>query len=113
VKKSEYGKIIVRIAVSLIVLWFGITQLRNPEPWTRMVPSFLTSLMGAKPFIIFNGSFEILFGLMLLLGFYARFAALILWVHILIIAVNLVIRPSGSKGLRTGFCIFIDLLQRR
>ena len=101
--KSEYGKIIVRIAIALVVLWFGITQLRNPDPWTGLLPAFLPSIVAAKSFIIFNGVFEVVFGLLLLLGIYVRFAALILWIHILLITINLGYGPVAVRDFGLAF----------
>ena len=102
--RSEYGKAILRIGISLVVLWFGITQLRNPQPWTGLIPGFLTSLYSAKTFVLVNGTFEVLFGLMLFLGVFIRFTSFILFLHIMSIAVILGYNPIGVRdfGLALG-----------
>lgn len=83
---SEYGKIILRISLSLVFLWFGISQLYSPGSWSGFIPAFLTALLPAKTFVLINGAIEVILGLMLLSGLYVRFASLILGLHLLGIA---------------------------
>ncbi|MEK6897897.1 MAG: DoxX family membrane protein [Nanoarchaeota archaeon] len=86
---SEYGKVLLRISLSLVFLWFGANQIYSPANWESFVPSFLSSMIQAKTIIFINGSFEILFGLMMLSGFYLRISAFLLSLHLMGIAISL------------------------
>ncbi len=86
----KYSPVIVRVGISLVFLWFGASQILTPEDFTSFLPKFM-SATGISPInlIHFNGAFEIIFGILLLLGLFTRLISLALGVHILIIAVNL------------------------
>ena len=76
---------ILRIGISLVFLWFGISQLSDPASWIGYVPDFITQMshLSVTTIVLINGAFEIIFGSMLLCGFYTRFAALLLALHML------------------------------
>ena len=96
---KEIAPIILRIAISLVFLWFGSQQLMNPQPWTRLVPDAAIAMTGLSPiaFILFNGSFEIVFGLCLLFGFFTRATALVLGVHLFLITLSLGLTAIGIR----------------
>jgi uncharacterized membrane protein YphA (DoxX/SURF4 family) len=84
-----YGVILLRISISLVFLWFGINQLYAPSAWISFVPSFLTSFAAPKLFVLLNGCFEVIFGMLLLSGFYVRGVSLILGLHLIGISFSL------------------------
>ena len=86
---SEYGKILLRITISLVFLWFGINQILSPSDWVDFVPAFASVIVNAKTLVLVNGVFEIIFGLMLLTGIYVRISALLLGLHLMGIATSL------------------------
>lgn len=81
-KLSAYAPIVVRIGISLVFLWFGSSQIGNPEAWVRLLPDW-TSFLPFEPATLIqaNGIFEIVFGALLLLGVYVRPVALLLALH--------------------------------
>ncbi len=85
----EYSRILARIAISIVFLWFGITQVINPEYLMGYLPSFILSSGFAKTFIYLNGTFEIIFGALLAIGLFTRTAALLLSIHLLGIIIGL------------------------
>ncbi len=87
--KPETGQIILRVSLSLLFLWFGINQIYSPSDWAGFVPNFLANLLPANSIVTINGSFEILFGLMMLSGFYLRFSSFLLGIHLMGIASSL------------------------
>src|SRR3989344_634349 len=76
---------IVRVGVSVVFIWFGYQQLIDASPWTILVPSWVTSLsdINAINFIYFNGIFEVVFGVCLLLGLFTQIVGFLLALHML------------------------------
>lgn len=78
---------VVRVGLALVFLWFGAMQLQNPDVWVGFVPSWIASTSVAPTTVItFNGIFELVFGLALLVGVYVRAVALLLALHLFGIA---------------------------
>src|SRR3989344_4719251 len=86
---KEYAPILTRIAISIVFLWFGINQIINPEHFMGYLPNFILSSTFAKTFIYLNGTFEIIFGTLLAIGFFTRTAALLLSIHLIGIIIGL------------------------
>jgi uncharacterized membrane protein YphA (DoxX/SURF4 family) len=76
---------ILRIGLSMVFLWFGTQQLHNPSAWVSLIPSWVTGLSGLKADIIVmsNGSFEVVFGIALIIGLYTRVTSFLLAFHML------------------------------
>ena len=85
----EHGKIILRIFLSLVFLWFGINQVYAPAEWVTFVPDFVGQIIPANTVVIINGSMEILFGLMMISGFYLRLSSLVMGIHLFFIALSM------------------------
>ena len=86
-KLTSYAPTVVRVGVSLVFLWFGSSQLSDVQAWTAWLPAWTAMLpIGAETLVRLNGSFEVLFGALLLLGFYIRPVALLLALHMFQIA---------------------------
>ena len=101
-QNKKYSVDIVRIAVSLVFLWFGINQLVNPESFLGYLPQWLYTQQGmmghmrlvqvpdfSYTLIMLNGIFESIFGFLLLAGFFTRIAAFLLALHLFGIAFSL------------------------
>ena len=86
---KDYAPILVRLAISFVVLWFGINQLVQPEDFMGYLPEFLLQSEYAKTAVILNGLFETLFGVALAIGFLVRPVALILSIHLFSIVLTL------------------------
>ena len=83
-KYKIYAPTVVRIGVSLVMLWFGLNQLFDSSSWIGYLPEFALNLpLEATTVVMFNGIFETIFGLALLLGLFTRFVAFILTLHLL------------------------------
>jgi uncharacterized membrane protein YphA (DoxX/SURF4 family) len=106
-KYKAYSPIVVRIALALVFLWFGISQLVNPESFIGYIPQWLVPhapvMQHSHPLqfmhniphpgihftIMANGIFETIFGTLLLLGLFTRISALLLSLHLAIITFGL------------------------
>ncbi len=77
----------LRVSMGLVVLWFGMSQLLDAQAWIGFLPDFTASLpISQINLVYFNGAFEVIFSLLLILGFYTRWVALILALHLFDIA---------------------------
>ncbi|MBI2548210.1 DoxX family membrane protein [Candidatus Woesearchaeota archaeon] len=102
----SYAPMILRLGLSIVFLWFGITQLVNPESFLGYIPQWLyphpLDMMHEHPLQMFhqlpltphliimgNGIIEIILGGMLLLGLLTRIVALLLMGHLLVIMLGL------------------------
>ncbi|MEK6963759.1 MAG: DoxX family membrane protein [Nanoarchaeota archaeon] len=76
-KYAKYAPFLVRLGLGLVLVWFGIDALLNPGVWSTLVPKWILSLSGlsADTFMYFNGVIEIILGLLLLVGLWARLIA--------------------------------------
>ena len=89
VSRKDWSTPIIRISLALVLLWFGIDELRHPEYWVGFLPPWLSPLLPVSidTFLLFNGIVEILIGSFLLIGFYTRVFGAIACLHLLLIAI--------------------------
>src|SRR3989344_5181499 len=106
-KNKKYSTDIVRIALSIVFLWFGINQLISPESFLGYVPQWLyphePQMMHEHPLqfmhnipspsvhvtIMANGTLETILGVFLILGLFTRIAAFLLALHLFGISFSL------------------------
>ena len=81
-KFSNYSPNVLRIGVSLVFLWFGINQVLDPDYFISYLPDFILNFSNPANFVIFNGIFEVIFGILLLLGLFTRLVSIILTLHL-------------------------------
>ena len=91
IKNKDYSVFIIRIGLALVLLWFGIDEIRNPENWFSYFPQALIPLLpfDLNLFFILNGIFEVVVGSLLLIGFKTRIVAFIAALHLLSITLSL------------------------
>jgi len=83
---KEYSPIVLRISLSLVFLWFGLTSVFNYEALVGYLPEFVYSLkISLQNIMLLNGIFEIILGTLLITGLFTRVVAFILFLHTLII----------------------------
>ena len=109
---KKYGPIVVRLGMSFVFLWFGLNQIFNSEAWMIWLPQWAFNLpIEPTTFVLINGTFEVIFGGLLLLGLYTRVVALFLTIHLFVIAFNIGYNDVGIRdfGLALAtFSIFLN-----
>jgi uncharacterized membrane protein YphA (DoxX/SURF4 family) len=79
-----YSGTVLRYAMAAVILWFSISQFMNASQWTAYVPDGVVSMtgLGAVTLVYFNATFELVFGILLLLGWQTRIVAFLLAAHL-------------------------------
>jgi uncharacterized membrane protein YphA (DoxX/SURF4 family) len=82
--KMRSGSIVVlRVGIGLVIAWFGLQQVSDPSSWISYLPPLADSLPTSQINLIYiNGWFEIVFGVLLVTGFYVRLVAFLLAIHL-------------------------------
>ncbi len=103
-KTSSYAPILLRFAIGLVYLWFGSSQLLDPLQWEAFVPSWaLYGGITSHTLVYFNGIFEVIMALLLLLGIYTRIVASLLFVHLLTITLSIGFNAIGVRDFGLTF----------
>ena len=109
--RQEIGKVILRIGLSLVFLWFSFQQLSNPILWVSFVPGFVSYFVSPVSAVIMNGFAEMILGLLLIFGMYTRISSLLLGLHLLGIAFSVGFNPVGIRDFGLGFaCMALSFL---
>ena len=91
---KKHAPSILRIGISLVFIWFGVSQLINPGNFLGYVPGWSLNIMSPLLTIMLNSIYEIIFGILMLLGLFTRLSALLLSIKLLII-----ILPTGYNDI--------------
>lgn len=81
---KKFAPILLRLSMAVVIIWFGWSQLTDPNSWLGFLPDWTKTLPISQMALVYlNGWFELTFGLALFFGFYTRFVALLLALHLL------------------------------
>jgi uncharacterized membrane protein YphA (DoxX/SURF4 family) len=114
-KMKENAPVVLRIGLSLVFLWFGLTNLFNPEALVGYLSPVIRSLIPFAPttFMILTGVFEVVFGILLLLGLFTRLAALLFTVHVIGVAISLGYNDIAIRDIGLAVAAFTVFLHGR
>ncbi len=88
----------LRYGLGFVFLWFGFSQIQNPDQWVSYLPDWAQSLsMLPQQFVTINGLFEIIAGVMLMLGIYTNLVALLLSLHLFGITFSIGLNNIGIR----------------
>ena len=97
---------IIRLALAFLFLWFGIQQLVHASDWVAFLPAWTGYFpIPSEMLVRWNGWFEVVFGILLAIGFLTRFTAALLGLHLLGIALSV----GGALGVRDGVLAIVTL----
>lgn len=104
---SSFSSLFLRLSLAAVVAWFGASQVFHPEQWVNLIPGWamLFSPFSRGILIYLNGSFEIIAALLLALGVWSRYVALLLAVHLLVIAQSFGVSPTGVRDFGLSFAL--------
>jgi len=98
-ENKNYSVVFIRISLALILLWFGVDEILNPEDWYGYVPSWVSDNLPftLEFFISLNGIIEITIGAFLLLGWHTRIFAFIVALHLISITLAVGYNEIGIR----------------
>ena len=103
-KARALAPVVLRAALVILFLWFGLSQVTDPAGWTSWLPNWtLTLPIPATTLVLLNGAFETILGLALAAGFWTRFVAGLLALHLLFIAYEIGYNDIGVRD----FCLAV------
>lgn len=109
---KKFSSTVLRLGLGLVVIWFGLQQIGNPEPWTGVLPDWTNSLPISQINLVnLNAWFELITGTLLIVGFYTRTIALILSIHLLSIVSAIGYNATGVRDFGLAFAMFALFLQ--
>lgn len=90
---------LLRIGIALVFLWFGTDQIIEPSAWVAYIPDWVISFsaLSATTIVYLNATFEIFFGMALFLGFFTRFAAFFIMLHMINITYTVGLDAIGVR----------------
>lgn len=94
-----YAAVTLRFGLVALFLWFGLSQVINPASWVAWVPEWTTSILRLDPatIVFFNGWFETIGGILLAIGLWTRWVALLLSLHLFFIAYEVGYNDIGVR----------------
>lgn len=96
---------ILRLSLAGVFIWFGFSQLFNSLAWVGIVPNWAVNLLHMPPaFIVLgNGLLEVVLGSLLALGILSRYVALVLALHLFVIAFEMGFSAIGVRDFGLSF----------
>ncbi len=90
-RNVSWGLFVIRVGLAGVLLWFGVQEIFAPEAWIGYVPEWAITWSGvsAAAIVLLNGTLETIFGLLMLVGVFTRIVALIMGLHLILIAFSL------------------------
>ncbi len=100
----DIGPVVLRVALALVFIAFSVMQLWTPENWASYVPGFLISGVFTPVLLVLaNAYFEMIFGILLLLGLYTRASSLLLGLHLIGITLSVGFNAVGVRDFGLAF----------
>ena len=91
--------LILRIGLGLVLLWFGVSEIVDPETWSSYVPMMVQSLLpiSVNLFVTLHGIFEVLLAVLLLVGYAQRIVRVVAVLHLVSITIGVGYNEIGVR----------------
>jgi uncharacterized membrane protein YphA (DoxX/SURF4 family) len=108
-KFRAISPVLLRLGLAAVMLWFGFSQLQNPNAWTSLVPDWALSLshVTALTFVFMNGAFEVIAGSLIALGVLTRPLGLLLAIHLFVITADLGASAIGVRDFGLSIAMLV------
>jgi len=108
--KENLGIYILRFGLSIVFLYFGISQILDQSRWIYLVPDrffnfYINEVLKSK-LVFVNGIFDIVVALSLLSGIFLKIFSILGFIHLISITIfSLGFTPSGIRDLGLAFAV--------
>jgi putative oxidoreductase len=99
IQHEKIGRLLLRLSMAGVYLFFGFSQLFDGVNWVGYVPEWASNLVHLPPamLVLGNGLFEVVLGTLLAAGFFIRPIAILLAIHLFVIATSFGFTPIGAR----------------
>ncbi len=112
-KLSPYSHIILRIGLGFVFIWFGWSSITETEKWIALVPAWAIDILApANILVIGHGIFEVVFGLLLVFGIFARLTATLLLLNLLH-TITLISGPTQIRDIGLAFALLALVVHKK
>ena len=96
---NRFAPVVLRLGLAAVYIWFGLSQITDSASWTSWVPDWAVSVSGmsVSTIVLLNGWFETVAGVLLTLGFWTRWVALLLSAHMFLITFDIGLTAIGVR----------------
>lgn len=108
---KNHANFFLRGGLAFVFLWFGYKSFTNPQMFVSLVPHW-TSFIAATILIKTHGTAEIIFGILLFVGFQIRLSAGILLLTLLGTLFSLDYGPTMIRDIGIWFALFSIFLRK-
>ncbi len=92
------AKLILRLGLGLVFLYFSLNQIFNPQSWFFLVPNFFKKIFVDVKFLIyFNGFFDLIISFSLFFNKYLKLFSILGFLHLFFLSFYLGFNPSGVR----------------
>ena len=108
--KESLGIYILRFGLSIVFLYFGISQILDQSKWIYLVPDkffnfYINEVLKSK-LVFVNGIFDVIIALSLLSGIFLKIFSILGFIHLVSITIfSLGFTPSGIRDLGLAFAV--------
>ncbi len=103
---GSYPKYILQITLSILLIYFGFSQILLPEQWVDYVDFQFLQMINPVYVVLLNGAVEIFFAILIFSGVLLLFSASLMGLHILFIAVLIGMNPIGIRDFAIAGAFF-------
>ena len=108
--KENLGIYILRFGLSIVFLYFGISQILDQSKWIYLVPDrffnlYINEVLKSK-IVFVNGIFDLVVALSLISGIFLKIFSILGFIHLISITIfSLGFTPSGIRDLGLAFAV--------
>src|SRR3989344_1079716 len=101
----RYSNFLLRFGLAGVFIWFGYHSFATPDMFVKMVQAWTSFLGDAITLVKIHGAVEVIFGILLLIGWKTKLSAGILHLSLISTLISLSYGPTMVRALAIGFAL--------
>jgi len=104
----DIGRLVLRLGLATVFLWFGFSQLFDGINWVSWVPAWAVAVLHLSPamIVLANGTFDMVMGALIAMNLFTRIVALLAAIHILFITFEIGFNEIGMRDFGLSMATF-------